>query len=266
MFPRSALAQYLAGTMYRKQGQAERSSQLFNEAHRNSAEFLQLQLFVESEIGYNHFLLLEWQAARERLEHFLAATTSQGFKAFIGWQLGCCYAMLGRDADAKAAMTALLPWVRKDYDYDEFSGRRARLYIRSGMSEVEKALVIATLHFEHTLFDEAIKVVDQALSGNTTEEDKGCLYRQKAQCLQSKGQHDEAIQLYNAAVATEKALQKENIYVIPHSLVGLAEIYVKQGKKDLAKAAIKKARTYSGYDWEQLNVMKLKKAAQAAEA
>jgi len=232
--------------MYRKQGQIERSSALFADAHVNSAQMQQLQLFVQSEVGYNAFLKLEWDEARVHLEGFLKHTTSQGFKAFIGWQLGVCYSMLGRVEDAKNIMAALIPWVRKDYDYDEFAGRRAKIFVRLGdLTHAEKQVTIATLFFEATRFEEAIKLLDESLTKEgLTEDDKGCIYRVKGACYQSLGVFDKAKEQYTLAIGTEKSLQKENVYVIPQSCVGLAEISLKEDKKDQARVYLKKSKRF----------------------
>jgi len=264
-FPKSVLGLYLGGCMFRKQGNIARSDELFTAGFKYSEQMYQLQLFVQSELGYNSFLKLDWEQASVQLSGFLRDTSSQGFKAFIGWQLGVCFAMMGKDDETKNAMSQLIPWVRKDYDYDEFAGRRAKVFLKNGkMTPVEKQFTIASLLFEATKFEEAVKILDEALP--VTEDDKGCINKLKANCYHSLGKLDQAKELYLSAIATEKNLTKENIYVVPQSLVGIAEIFIKEGKKDQAKNHLKRAKGFSGYDWEQITVMKLKKAWQIVDS
>jgi hypothetical protein len=58
----------------------------------------------------------------------------------------------------------------------------------------------------------------------------------------------------------EKGVAKENLMVIPHSLCGIGEIHLKEKQYDLAEKALKKAKTYSNYDFSQLLGWKVKKS------
>lgn len=60
------------------------------------------------------------------------------------------------------------------------------------------------------------------------------------------------------AVAAEKTLTRDK-FVVPHSLVGMAEIHVAKSQTQEAITAVNKAKNYSGYEYSQLVSWKIKK-------
>ena len=97
------------------------------------------------------------------------------------------------------------------------------------------------------------------------KDDKGVYLYLRGSCLQETGRLDEAQKCYEEVIALDKGIKTE-IYCLPRSHHRLAEVYVGRcnGKKNdelitKAEEHLKKAKSYSSYDFEQFLTWKLRK-------
>ena len=99
------------------------------------------------------------------------------------------------------------------------------------------------------------------------KDDKGVYLYLQGSCLQEVGKEDEAEKCYQETIALDKGIKTE-VYVFPRCYHRLAELYVdrcnntrKGNESKIAKAeeCLKKAKSYSGYDFEQFLVWKIRK-------
>eukprot|EP01132_Coremiostelium_polycephalum_P002247 gene2247-2770_t len=246
LYPKGALIHYLSGAILRKQGKIPESTKSYSLANDTSEQLKQLQLFIHSELGYNEFLNLNWSKSEGYLCSFLRETTSSGFKAFIAYQLACCYELQGNNEMAMTTMKSIAPMVRKGFDFDEFSGRKAARFIKQkSMGEFEKAYLKASLLNEAHQFEQSIKIIEEALTlpNLTRDELAGGAYLLGSN-NQQLGNKEEAKKYYLAALTHEKFIQIDH-FIIPYSNLGLGEIALQEDKKSECKNYIKKAKSYS---------------------
>ncbi|KYQ90267.1 hypothetical protein DLAC_08870 [Tieghemostelium lacteum] len=264
-YNKGALIYYLSGACLRKQGKIKESTASYQKAFETSEELKQLQLFIESELGYNEFLFLNWQKSEEYLGRFLKETTSSGFKAFIAYQMACCQELQNNTALSQETFKTIGPIVRKGFDFDEFSGRKASKYLKKGqISAFERSYLMASCLNEAHQFEESIKILVEALSASGLSNDDlatgdyllGSNYQQM-------GKKDEAKKHYQQALTKEKQLTSE-YFVIPYSYVGLGEIAILEEKKSDAKNFIKQAKGYSknAYDFPSVLDWRARKVLQ----
>ncbi|EGG14918.1 hypothetical protein DFA_10791 [Cavenderia fasciculata] len=256
-YENGSLIYYMSGAILRKQGKIKESSVSYQRSYDTSGQLKQLQLFVDSELGYNEFLNLNWEAASVHLAKFLNETTSSGFKAFVAYQLGCCYDMLGKKEEARATFKSLEPWVRKGYDFDDFSQKKAARYLKQkdGWSMFDQLYIQASLLNEAHQFQRSYEYIKQALAiGNLTKEESAVAeYLGGANC-QQLGQREEARRHYQQSIANEKSLSYDH-FCIPYSYIGLAEIAFADDKKSDAKAFVKKAKGYNSTPYDFPSVL-----------
>ncbi|EGC33092.1 hypothetical protein DICPUDRAFT_81103 [Dictyostelium purpureum] len=266
-YPNGALIHYLSGAILRKQGKVQQSTVSYAKACETSSQLKQLQLFIESELGYNEFLNLKWDTAETYLSKFLSETTSSGFKAFIAYQLALCYEMQGKNDQATETMKTIPSYVRKGFDFDEFSGRKSSKFLKQkGYRNPDKAYLIASLLNEAHQFEESIKVLEESLSKNKSEmtnDDIASHQYLLGSNYQMVGKKEEAKKLYLNALSYEKLLAID-YFVIPYSNAGLAEISFAENKKPDCKNYIKKAKGYTSnqYDFPSVLDWRIRKVAQ----
>ncbi|GAM28675.1 hypothetical protein SAMD00019534_118510 [Acytostelium subglobosum LB1] len=265
-YPDGAMINYMSGAIQRKKGNTAQSSIYYNNALKNSTELKQLQLFIESELGYNEFLNLNWAAAEQHLSLFLQGTTSKGFKAFIAYQLACCYEMQDNRDKAMETMRTIDSCVRKGYDFDEFSQRKALRYIKNKqLNAFEREYLKAALLNEAHLFEESNQVLQAAITlpGLTSEEISVAEYMFGFND-QQLGKSEEAKKHYMASLSREKQLSYDH-FIIPYASVGLAELMLAEEKKTECRAYIKKAKSYTSnaYDFPSMLDWRARKCLQA---
>ncbi|KAK5575436.1 hypothetical protein RB653_006569 [Dictyostelium firmibasis] len=265
-YPQGALIHYLSGACLRKQGKIKESTQSYSIACETSSQLKQLQLFIESELGYNEFLNLNWSSAETYLAKFLSETTSSGFKAFIAYQLALCYEMQGNTESATNTMKIIPTFVRKGFDFDEFSGRKSSKYLKQkGYRDFDKSYLSASLLNEAHQFDESIKVLLQSLEKRSemTHDDIASAEYLLGSNYQLLGKKDEAKKYYLSSLSHEKQITSD-YFIIPYCNVGLAEISFAEDKKSDCKNYIKKAKGYSAnqYDFPSVLDWRVRKVAQ----
>ncbi|EFA85319.1 hypothetical protein PPL_02320 [Heterostelium album PN500] len=264
-YPDGAMINYMSGAILRKQGIIQQSSASYNNALKNSGELKQLQLFLESELGYNEFLNLNWTVAEQHLSKFLKDTTSSGFKAFIQYQLAYCYEMMDNREQALTVMSGVEQNVRKGYDFDEFSLRKANRYLKNKkLNAFERAYAQSALLNEAHNFEASNKIILEALTlpSLTPEELAAGNYMVGAN-YQQLDQRTEAKKYYSTSLTYEKQIGYDH-FIVPYSNVGLAEIAILEDKKSDAKAHIKKAKSYNStqYDFPSILDWRARKCLQ----
>eukprot|EP01133_Synstelium_polycarpum_P021225 gene21225-25498_t len=255
-YPNGAMIHYMSGAVLRKQGKIQLSSQAYESAYSSSSQLKQLQLFINSELGYNEFLNLEWAKAEAHLSKFMRETTSSGFKAFIAYQLACCYELQNNHDQALSTMASIDAWVRKGYDFDEFSSRKANRYLKTRMmTPFEKIYLQSSLLNEAHRFDESISLLLEAIAmPSLAHEELGAAEYLLGQNYQQLDRRVEARKFYTAALTHEKHMSYDH-FVIPYSNLGLGEISLLEDKKAECKTHIKKAKSYNSTTYDFPSIM-----------
>lgn len=253
---------YLAGYVYRKQGKLEEAERVFTLATKHSTEVKQMQRFGDYEQGYCSYLKLNYANAIETLSRFLNDSPGESFRVYATFQLAMSYELTNQPALAAENMKKLLPWVRKGYDYDEFAERKAKRYatLKGGLSAFEKHYHVCMLHFEACRWEETLKAVAEIEPTVHSDDEKARLMWLKGAVLHKQEKLNEAKTLFQDVVAMEKSVKdKDSLMIIPHSLCGLGEILTAEKQWDAAERTLKKAKTYSNYDFAQLLHWRIKK-------
>jgi len=73
------------------------------------------------------------------------------------------YELTNQPGNAAEQMKKLLPWVRKNYDYDEFAERKAKRYLtlKGGLSAFDKHFHVCMLHYEACRWEETLKAITE---------------------------------------------------------------------------------------------------------
>jgi len=257
-YPDGALIHYMSGAILRKQGKIEPSTESYKKAFDTSSQLKQLQLFIESELGYNEFLNLNWGQAQVYLNKFMNETTSSGFKAFIAYQLASCYAFQGDNEKANEVMKTIPSYVRKGFDFDEFSGRKANKFLKNKCyREFEKTYIIAALHNESHRFEQSNQVLQEFLDtkrNEMTSDDLACANYLMGFNNQSLGKKEDARKYYTTALTFEKQITNEH-FIIPYCNLGLGEISLIEEKKSDCKNFIKKSKSYTSNSYDFPSVL-----------
>jgi len=260
--PDAVPALYLAGYVYRKQGKLDDAERVFAAASKNSTEVKQVQRFGDYEQGYCSYLKLDYENAIKTLTRFLNDSPGESFRVYASFQLAMSYELTNQPALAAEQMKKLLPWVRKNYDYDEFAERKAKRYLtlKGGLSAFDKHFHVCMLHYEACRWEETLKAVTEIEPTIHADEDRARLMWLKGAVLQKQNKLNEAKILFQDVVSLEKAVGgKDSSFVIPHSLCGLGEILIAEKQWDAALRTLKKSKSYSGYDFSQLLGWRIKK-------
>ena len=116
----------------RKQGNIEKSSELFLKSKDAAYQIPEFQSKISYELGCNHFLLLEWERAIEHLTYFLnsSSTSTSSFRAYCSYQIAFSYIMQNDIKNAAVYMRKIQPWVRKNFTLDEYALRQAKRFLR----------------------------------------------------------------------------------------------------------------------------------------
>ncbi|GAM26636.1 hypothetical protein SAMD00019534_098110, partial [Acytostelium subglobosum LB1] len=264
-FPDSAMINYMAGSIARKKGDIPTATLSFRNALKTADRLKQLQLYIESELGYNEFLDLNWVAAEQYLAKFLKETTSSGFKAYIAYQLAYCYEMQDMREQALEMMKSVDKTVRKGYDFDEFSLRKANRYIKNKqLTQFERHYTRASLLNEAHRFQDSIVELEAALALTPlTHEELGAGEYLMGYNLQMLNMLEDSKKYYLLSMAHEKHLQYDH-FILPYANVGMAEIMLHEDKKAECRAFIKKAKGYHSiqYDFPALLDWRARKCLQ----
>jgi len=252
--PTGAIALYLGGYVYRKQGKIEQATTTFQKASAAGKEIKQFQRYCDYELGYNSYLCLEWEKAASLLKGFLDSSIPESFRCYAMFQLAMCYEMMNQPVEALDLMKRLLPWVRKGFDYDEFAERKAKKYINyRGFSTFEKQYHVAVILQEACIFDKCLKAIESLIPQAKTDEEKARVFWLQGFCQHRLGRQPEAKKALQMVIEYEKAvIGKDSLLVIPHSLCDLGEILIEEKQLDAAERTLKKAKSYTGYDFAQL--------------
>jgi len=267
--PQCAIMQYLGGYVFRKQGKMELSEQYFRDAESNTGQMQILKKYCEYDIAFGYFLRCDWEEALSRLTSFLGngENVPSGFRCTSAYQIGMCHYMLGRTDQALKSMQLLLPWVRKDFEYDEVAKSRARKFTskKGQFSEFEKTAFCASLVIEGTNYQRGLELLAEAQKNIQNPEDEAVYYYLLGTAQYKLGQIEEAVTNLKNVVALEKKVKNEK-YTLPNSLATLGEIYAARDEKSEALVMLKKAKGYSGYEFSQLLGWKISRLLESINA
>ena len=180
--------------------------------------------------------------------------------------------MLGKAEDSLQVFAKVEKWTRKHYTFDLFAKRKSKEYLeKKKLTEIDKKLIIAYLEVKGHRFYDAEKTLKQLEEMLTPAGEK----KFTKNFVNDKCNHlvtADNVAYYNFVLGRnqrylcqeEKAkeafthvfelepLIKEEIFVVPHSLVEYAELLLEDGEWKEAKKMLHKAKNnYSKYDFDK---------------
>jgi len=186
----------------------------------------------------------------------LKANPPEGYRCYAAYEAGVCYCFLKDYDKAISNFKKSVEWVRKEYAFDVFAGRKSKQYLdnfkalKEPMTPFEMIYFEARERFKVNRHEDAMQILMKAkeLSLKTLNPDYRALYYLLYGELLRKQQ-----QVQKAQNKLERALKekvKNETYVHPHALVELAHIAISRKKPDEAKKYLKSAKEdYKGYDF-----------------
>lgn len=84
---------------------------------------------------------------------------------------------------AQEIMKQLLPYVRKNFTYDEYAARRAKHYLENGLSNFDRKFLIAFLQHETHEYEDALDGIDTIQTLASSDIEKAQAYWLKGACL-----------------------------------------------------------------------------------
>lgn len=260
LYPNSGYFDFLGGYMYRKMGDLEKSTQIFTKGKVAAIEVPQFQAYCDYELGYDAYLNLDWNKAISYLKPFLSTSSPESFRCYGFYQLAMCLEHTGRTSEALDEMKKVLPLVRKNYDYDEFSERKAKRYIANkGVSPFERKYHLALIHEEVRRWSSCYTTAFELTALAKDEEEKARARYVLGHAALNLEQYAEAKEVLLEVLKSEKILQKDNLTIIPHALTDLAEVSLFEKQWETAEKHLKLAKTYTAYDFSQLLGWRIKK-------
>jgi len=251
----------------------------------------QMQLNTMYELGWCHYLLLDFEQATSYLNAFLSESKAASFRAYAAYQLGNCFQLMGENDKAISSYRSVHGFVRKHFSYDQFAQRKAKQYIKQGgMNCLQRRLLVASIlveghyyqtashilslihhHFEdkadevsqeeaqdedtELIFERAVNLVNNQLDSQSEVPSQAELSAEyfylMGRNLRAQGRWDKSQQYFERVVALEKCI-KEETYLIPFSLCEIGEMLIESGGPlDEACKMLKAAHTYSHYDFDK---------------
>ncbi|MES1911994.1 MAG: hypothetical protein MHM6MM_004343 [Cercozoa sp. M6MM] len=162
------LLMYLHGYCLRNAGKVDAAKSCFREAFTRTAELPMMQLMCQYEMAHCDLLLGEFESAAHGLAEFLAEFNRPSFRAFAQYQLGQCLALLNRQNEAKAAMSAVQDLVRPHFSFDEAAAVMAEDYVRNTYSAARLCLLRFSLAVEARSIQRAL--VEEAVLESVCKE------------------------------------------------------------------------------------------------
>lgn len=261
-YPDSPMFKYVGGYVCRMQAKLDEAKELFLAAKEKfiATNNKQLELFCVSEIATLEYLNLNFAEAVQGFEQFLTLSTVPGLKALCYYQSGICYSFLFHEDKAKECMTQALKYVRKGYAHDEFAKQRAKKFLtKGGVSDFERKFIRARILHEGRQFQLSLEMAEQAEAVAVTDEDRACVAFMRGDALREL-KRDEAEQAFMVVLNTPtKSISKYEQYVLPWSLSGMAELKLEQNDHKAALDLYKRAKKYSGYDYETWVAWRIKR-------
>jgi tetratricopeptide (TPR) repeat protein len=124
--------------------------------------------------------------------------------------------------------------VEKYFTFDQFASRKSIEYSKREISDAEKKILVGSIHVEANRNKEALEVLAEAehsigkLAIQNLEEEVGTLFFMKGKALRCLERFAEAMQEFEKVIAMENSLKKREIYLVPHSMVEMAEIQMEK--------------------------------------
>lgn len=262
-YPASPIVNFVVGYIQRKQGLLESSSAQFSSCIEHAAELPEFQEKVEYELGYNCYLQLRWDEAAKYLEKFYRSKVSEQFRAYCAFQVGFCYLMMGDNNKAMNYMKTVEKYVRKNYAFDEYGGKQAKKFLKGkGFSPYEVEFIQALLLHESCNYSRCLEKCEEMKALEKTVTDNCRTLYLVGSCNAQLKNIEQAKEAYTAVVTKTKTIkeQKKEIFVLPWSFTGLAEIHIIEEDLEKAEAALKRAKSYSAFDFESFLTWRLRKA------
>jgi len=260
-FPTSPVVLFTSGYVQRKQGNICESNGFFLKARDSVPSIPNFQLKVDYERGTNHYLLLEWGPARKLLTHFLDNNKSEAFRTYCAYQIAFCLIMMGQEDEATPYMRMVGPWVRKNYALDEYAGHQAKKYLKSGFSPFEITYQQAMISQEANNFQRVLDLLDTAKPQEETLADSARASQLRGSAYSHMKMYKEAKQCFMEVINQEKDVARTGraMYALPFSYCGLLEIAIEQQDVVAGSGYVKKAKGFSGYEFETMLLWRLRK-------
>jgi tetratricopeptide (TPR) repeat protein len=262
MYQASGHIKYIKAYILRREGKLDEAHKYLTEAQTDCAEVVPIMSYCLYDIAYNHYLNQEWHLALEKLQKFHEQKQiASNFRTFAAFIVAMCYEMLFQSDKAAPYFKRVQELVRKSYDYDEYADRRAKKFLAKGFSLFDRKYFMAAVHAEASRPDDALDTLEAALAVAETVEEKAAVAYLRGSSLQKKKSFEDAKKSYEEALAVEKQI-KSDLYsfIVPHSLVGLGELALNNGLLDEAEKHLKRAKSFSGYDFSQLTQWRIIRA------
>jgi len=259
-YPKGHFYLYLAGYYHRAKGNIDQAIKCFELCSECSIQNNFVRNYCLYEFGWCYYLLQDWQKSIEYLEKFVSVHKSPTFVCYAEYQLGICYTFVGQKETALASFKKAPPLVRKYFTFDHFASRKSKDYLKNkGMTDVEQKIVLASIQYEALQYSQALNTLNALKeyfdSKNSNEPDfleNMALYLFfKGASLRGNGDLEEAKESLQKLISMEKKVRRET-YVIPYSIVELAEIHIlQQHKKEAKMLLLNFTKTYTEFDLDK---------------
>jgi len=251
-FPSAIVPLFGGGYTLRFMGEIEKAETSFEKLFQCSDQAKQLNLSCRYEIGSTAVKKSNWSKAIENINGYLKENPPEGYRCYAAFEIGVCYCFVKDYDKAKMHFKKSVDWVRKEYAFDVYAGRKSKQYLDSKkkelMSPFEMIYFEARERYKVSLFEEALEILHKAkaIKSTWTPDDRAVYFLLYGELIRKKDT-DKAQKKFERVIR-EKV--KNEIFAIPHAYVELAKISIQNNKPEEAKRYLKIAKEdYKNYDF-----------------
>jgi len=263
-YPKGCIALLVAALYEQKSCQIDLAIKHLNEAIESCKCLENYPTMIGFLLANNYEAIFDWKNASELYEHLTKQPEFES-RGSCAVEAAHCYYMLGNNEKCTEIMSKVSSLAMLSNGYEKLAEKRANQFKQKGMRlGAFKYFYLRrdphVLNSSHKdIADRYETVIDELytkLGGTVTADDeveyqlfKGAIARAMGNLEKAKGHFQRVIDL-------EKQIKDES-WAVPYALQEQGEVYYAEGKKAEAEKFITRASKYSGFDFNELLMLRI---------
>ena len=253
-FPNNPIFSYVYAIYLMKNNNSQKASSVLEKILEKECDnFLQLYAYSYFLLGDCYFKLGEYLKAIENYSAFLDKTKEKSYSNIAYYRTALCYKFLGDEKNFESNLKKISD-VAVENSEDLYAARKAENYLKENISDIELELIKTDNLISSGKYSEAIETLI-AIENDVIHSDQKAilhLYKAIAFCFLEDYENceNEALKVFNFEVKNER-------WTYPFACYYLAYSYKKMNNIEEYEKYIKKALSYSDYDFFEILTPKI---------
>jgi len=215
-------------------------------------------------LGEIYWFQCNWEVAKPYCVDYLTQTSSKYLRCMANFKIGVCNWMLKQKDDVESYLQAAEENVKEHFDHDAYALRFITKYKSNGnmFTKYDEYLIIINNLIEIASYDNALEILQKFKLSLEKEEDLENENAFELKCwsnyfhgliLSGKKEYDIALEVFLTQIISLEIELKERymFYIVPCSVVEIADIYLKMNEEEEAIKMYKKGKNYTNYAFEK---------------